>query len=596
MDTAAKIKKIREMMKKDGVEVYIVTSSDYHGSEYTGEYFETRKYLSGFTGSAGTLVVCENKAALYTDGRYFIQADRELAGSKIELMKMGMPQTPSIETYISENLHKGGLLACDTRTISAKEGIGYEKLLSDIGASGILFRDYAGLIWQDRPSLSKEKAYELEEKYSGQKRAEKLETVRNAIKAAGAQCHILTALDDIAWLLNIRGNDILYNPMVLSYFYMDENQGILFADRDKFDEKLCQSLAQDGISLREYGEFEEFISSIRDKAVLYDLKKINYSIYSSLDASVNAIARTNPEIMLKAVKNPVECENERQAHIKDGVCVTKFIYWLKREVNKGGLDEVKAADYLEELRKKQAGYIEPSFTTISAYNANAAMMHYNPYAGVPSPLKPEGILLVDSGGQYLEGTTDITRTISLGEAELQVKTHYTMVLRGMLNLANAKFLKGCTGRNLDILARGPLWENGLDYRCSTGHGVGYMLGVHEAPNCFRWKKSAQSDDECVLEPGMITTDEPGVYVEGSHGIRIENELLCVRGESGEYGDFLEFETLTLAPVDMELVNLDEMSEKELKLLRQYQKKVYDTLEKYLDCDEKLWLHKVCCEF
>lgn len=598
----ARIEKVREFMSNDGVSLYMVASSDYHDSEYPDQYFSTRKYLSGFTGSAGTLVIGTDTAVLFTDGRYFVQAERELMGTGIELMRMGVEGIPSLENYIEEHWREKTNFAVDTRTITAKDGVAYGKIAEKKGMEGILFRAYAEELWNreegslKRPPLSKEPAFELELCYAGESRKDKLARVRKFMEEQHAMGHILSTLDDIAWLLNIRGNDIFANPMVLSYFYLNMEQGIWFVDKSKVSAELEQHLMEDGIILQDYERFDSFVEEIAEDSVLYDFSHINYRIYSSIGKNIRRVEMENPEILMKAVKNPVECENERRAHIKDGVAVTKFIYWLKNAVKSKIIDEVKAADYLEELRRAQEGYIEPSFTTISAYNANAAMMHYNPYANEPAKLYPEGILLVDSGGQYYEGTTDITRTIALGPVPEVIKIHYTAVLRGMLNLSAAKFLKGCIGMNLDILARGPLWEMGLDYRCGTGHGVGYLLGVHEAPNGFRWKKVPERDDGCVLQPGMITTNEPGVYIEGSHGIRIENELLTVEAEKNEYGQFLCFETLTMAPIEMELVRLEQMTAREISLLRKYQKKVYDTISSYLTDEEKTWLYSVCCDF
>lgn len=597
MTTAEKIQGIRKYMKEDGVSVYIVTSSDYHDSEYAGEYFEERKYLSGFTGSAGTLIIGTGKAALYTDGRYFIQAEKELAGSGIELMKMGLETTPSISDYIGRICEKDTYAAADTRTVSAKNGTEYDKVIKKAGGRGLINKDYIERIWENRPSMSKEPAFELELKYAGESRKDKLCRIRNYMKENQADGHILTTLDDIAWTLNIRGNDICYNPMVLAYLYLDENEGYLFSDISKFSDELIDSLGKDHIMIKPYEDFYVFLEKIEaGTAVLYDYERINYSIYSALGDGIIRVEKTNPEILMKAVKNKTESDNVKKAHIKDGTAVTKFIYWLKKTVKERNINEIDAAEYLEKCRKEQEGYIEPSFSTISAYNENAAMMHYNPYINGPAGLKPEGILLVDSGGQYYEGTTDVTRTIALGPVKDEIKKHYTAVLRGMLNLSGARFLKGCIGMNLDILARAPLWEMGLDYRCGTGHGVGYLLGVHEAPNGFRWKKVPEREDGCVMLPGMITTNEPGVYVEGSHGIRIENELLTVFDKSNEYGEFLKFETLTVVPIDMELVDLQQMTELEKERLKKYQKKVYDTISTYLKKDEKEWLFNVCCDF
>lgn len=597
MTVPEKINKVRNLMKNDSASVYIVTTSDYHNSEYTGTYFETRKFLSGFTGSAGTLVVTGNEAVLYTDGRYFIQAEKELEGTGITLMKMGVAGTTPIMEYVKEHCEADTYIAVDTKTISAKDGVGYVSIAEIKQGKGIISRDYAGEIWKERPEMSKESVFELDVCYAGEDRKSKISRIRDYMKENECNCHIITTLDDIAWILNIRGNDIIYNPMVLSYLYIDMVRTVLFVDVTKITSILQERLEKDGIEIAPYGEFEKCVKNISEGSyVLYDYERINYAVYSAIPQDVKRVEKTNPAIMMKAVKNHTEIVNEKKAHIKDGVAVTKFIYWLKNQVKKDELTEIDAAEYLEGLRKRQEGYIEPSFATISAYNENAAMMHYNPYTQVPAKLKPEGILLVDSGGQYYEGTTDITRTIALGPVKREIIEHYTAVLRGMLNLSDAKFLKGCIGMNLDILAREPLWEMGLDYRCGTGHGVGYLSGVHEGPNGFRWKKVPEREDGCVIEPGMITTDEPGVYIEGSHGIRIENELLAVTDRKNEYGEFLKFETITFAPIDMELVDMKLMSTKEQELLKKYQKSVYDIISPYLEKDEKTWLYQQCCEF
>lgn len=584
-----KLKAVREMMEEDGAGVYVVTTADYHNSEYVGAYFETRKFLSGFTGSAGTLVVGLEEAALFTDGRYYIQAERELRGTGICLMRMGMEGTPSVLSYVKALLGDSKKkIAMDFKTVPAKDGKKYA------AAAEVLDREYGNLIWDGRPAMSCEPAFELDIRYAGEDRQSKISRIREYMESVHAKQHILTTLDDIAWTLNIRGNDILYNPMVLSYLYISMEEAVLYSDKNKFSEELTAGLKKDGVAICDYNMFYDKLTMLSGN-VLLDQDRINYLADRMLPEAVERVERTNPEILMKAVKNETETENIRQAHIKDGTAVTKFIYWLKNAVKTKVLTERDAADYLETLRKEQSGYIEPSFTTISAYNANAAMMHYNPYEADAAVLKPEGILLVDSGGQYLEGTTDITRTIALGEVSSEIKAHYTAVLRGMLNLSDAKFLKGCIGMNLDILAREPLWELGLDYRCGTGHGVGYLLGVHEPPNGFRWKKVPEREDGCVLLPGMITTDEPGVYVDGSHGIRIENELLTVSDMTNEYGEFLKFETLTYAPIEMELVDLNQMSPKEKIRLKKYQQAVYNVLSPRLDEEEKKWLYHVCCE-
>ena len=413
--------------------------------------------------------------------------------------------------------------------------------------------------------------------------------VREKMKENGAEVHILTALDDIAWMLNIRGNDIPCNPVVLSYLVLTETESHLFIQEETLNEKVKQYLADLGISLHPYDAVYDFVSGITGKTILLEKAKVNYTICQSVMGSNTIVNVMNPASSLKAVKTPVEMENIRKAHIKDGVAVTRFVYWLKKNIGKIPMDEVSVAEKLESFRKEQEGFIEPSFGTISAYGPNAAMCHYQATKDNFSVLQPKGMYLVDSGGQYYEGTTDITRTIVVGPLTEEEKEHFTITAMGTLRLGNAKFLHGCIGINLDYLARQAFWERGLDFNHGTGHGVGYLLNVHERPNGFRWKMVPERMENAVLEEGMLTSDEPGIYIEGSHGIRTENLMLCRKAEKNMYGQFMRFEFVTMVPIDLDGIDTQYMTEKDVELLNNYHKEVYEKISPYLEGDEKEWL-------
>lgn len=586
---ADRIQHLKALMAEHHMDAYIIPTSDFHESEYVGEYFKARKFMSGFTGSAGTLVVTLEEAGLWTDGRYFIQAARQLEGSGITLYKMGEEGIPTIAEFLCDKLKENSTLGFDGRVINTKLG---QNLMDKLGCKNIKVvydKDLVAMIWTDRPTLSSDTAFLLDKKYAGKVTADKLKDLRKAIQDKGATTHILTSLDDIAWLFNIRGNDIIHTPVVLSYAVITMEKAYLFIDEAKLNTEIKFELSSNGVILKGYEEIYEFVKTIsNEEVILLDSNKVNYSIYHNL-GDVKIIDSTNPSILMKATKNPVEIENLRKAHIKDGVAVTKFMYWVKNNVGKIPMTEISASDYLENCRKAQDGYLDLSFETICAYQANAAMMHYSATEDNNAELKPEGLLLVDSGGHYYEGSTDITRTIALGHVNEEQKMHFTAVLRSMLNLSNAKFLYGCIGLNLDILARGPIWDMNLDYKCGTGHGIGYLLNVHEAPNGFRWKKVPERDDSSVLEEGMVTTNEPGIYVEGSHGIRTENEIVCQKGEKNEYGQFMYFETITFAPIDLDAIDVAYLTPIDKKRLNKYHAQVYEKLSPYLTEEESDWL-------
>ncbi|MDD6033464.1 MAG: aminopeptidase P family protein [Oscillospiraceae bacterium] len=593
MTVKERLAALRAVMAQKKVDALIVPTADFHQSEYVGDYFKARAWLSGFTGSAGTLVVMADWAGLWTDGRYFIQAERQLAGSGIELCRMGVEGVPTESEYLLANLKEGQTLAFDGRVLPGSEGEMLCRELAKKGVSVDCSKDFPGMIWTDRPAMSCTPAFLLEEKYAGRSAAEKLSDVRRVMADRGASAHLLTTLDDIAWLFNIRADDVACTPVLLSYALVTMDQALLYVNPDAISEEVKAGLKASGIALRPYEGIYEAAEELAGETVLLNGKKVNYALYSVLQERASIVDEANPEQLMKAVKNETEVANLRLSHIRDGVAFTKFMYWLKNSVGrvKMRITESSAAEYLEDRRREQPGFIEPSFTTISAYGPNAAMMHYSATPESDADLLPEGLYLVDSGGQYYEGTTDITRTMALGPVPDEQKKHFTAVCRSVLALQNAVFLEGCRGINLDILARGPIWEMGIDYRCGTGHGVGYLSGVHEAPNGFRWKIVPERNDSAVLEPGMVTTDEPGVYIEGSHGIRTENELLCVAGEKNEYGQFLHFECLTFAPIDLDAIDPQYLSEREKGWLNAYHKEVFEKLSPYLTGDETEWLRK-----
>lgn len=583
-----RIEALRVMMNNNNIDIYLVPTADFHQSEYVGEYFKCRNYLSGFTGSAGTLVVTSKEAGLWTDGRYFIQAEGELKESIIDLYRMGEENVPTVSEFIQEHLKEGQTLGFDGRVVSFERGEELEKIVKEKKANLVFEQDLVHLIWEDRPQLSKEKAFLIEEKFSGMSTKKKLELVRSALEKENADLHVLTSLDDIAWLFNIRGNDVEHNPVVLSYAVITPTKAFLFLNETVLNDEIRKDFKENGITVLPYNDIYSYVKETdSQKTVLLDKAKVNYTIGKSLSTKI--IHELNPTTALKAIKNAVEIENTRNAHIKDGVAFTKFMYWLKQNVGKIEITELSATDYLYQQRSAQENFIELSFETICAYKENAAMMHYAATKEHNATIKPEGLLLVDSGGQYFEGTTDITRTLALGEVDTEQKKHFTAVVVGMLQLMNAKFLYGCRGINLDVLARAPIWELDIDYKCGTGHGVGHILNVHEGPNGFRPKLLKDNEMNCILEEGMITTDEPGIYIEGSHGIRIENELLCKKGIKNEHGQFMYFENLTFAPIDLDAIVPELMSVKEKNMLNNYHKQVFEKLSPFMNEEETKWL-------
>lgn len=588
---AERLSRLRALMQQKGVGAYYVPTADFHLSEYVNPYFKSRQYLTGFTGSAGTLVVTMDEAALWVDGRYFIQAEEQLSGTPVKLMKMGEEGVPSVLEYLSK-LPEGTVIGLDGRTVSAAMALRMEKTLSTRNITLEPDMDLVGDIWPDRPPLPNAPVYVLGVDSVGVSAADKIADIRRVLVEKDADAHVLCTLDDIAWLFNLRGGDVECNPVFLSYAIIERDAAYIFADKSKFHACVQEYLRQLNVTLLPYNDIYEFASKYDEgDAILLSTASVNYTLYDKLYDKAIIIDEENPEQLKKAIKNPVEIENMRKAHIKDGLAVTRFMRWVKENVGKEPISELSAAAKMDSLRLETEGNLGRSFSTISAYGPHAALPHYAPTEESNLAVEPRGFLLMDSGGQYYEGTTDITRTIAVGPLTDTEKKHFALVLRSMLRLANARFLYGCRGLNLDILARGPLWDEGLDFKHGTGHGIGYLLNVHEAPNGFRWKIVPERVDSCVFEEGMITSDEPGIYIEGSHGIRTENLIVCRKGEKNEYGQFMYFETLTMAPIDLDAIDPSYLNDTEKQQLNDYHRLVYEKLSPYMDDGEREWLRK-----
>ncbi|MBR3556372.1 MAG: aminopeptidase P family protein [Oscillospiraceae bacterium] len=585
-----RLSQLRREMKSRAIDIYVVPTADYHGSEYVGEHFKARQFITGFTGSAGTAVITMTEAGLWTDARYFLQAEAQLAGSGVTLYRMAEEGVPTIHEFLAEKLPRGGCIGFDGRTVSGTEGRAYRKLADDKEGRLSVDEDLVGLIWEDRPPLPAGKVWRYGIEYAGKSTAEKLAAVRAEMEKAGADRHILTSLYDIAWLLNVRGSDIAFVPVVLSYLALTKKECIWFVQSEAVPEEIAAALGSDGVTMRPYDEVYAYVKTIRaGEKVLMDASGVNYRLCSTLPAGVILRDAGNPSTPMKAAKNEAELKATRSAHLKDAVVMCKFLYWLKKNIGRTPITEISAADYLAELASRQPGFLDLSFGTICGYGPHGAIIHYGATPETDVPLQPEGLLLVDSGRHYLEGTTDITRTIALGPVTAEMKADFTRVARANLNLMYARFLYGCSGMNLDILAREPFWEDGLDFKHGTGHGIGHVLNVHEGPNGFRWRRSPDRSEHAVLEEGMITSDEPGIYLEGKYGIRLENEILCRKGEKNEYGQFMYFENLTYVPFDLECIDPERMDRSEIRKLNEFHARVYEKVAPYLEAEEAAWL-------
>lgn len=586
-----RINELRHLMYDNGIDVYIVCTDDYHNSEYVGDYFKEREFISGFTGSAGIAVITNDEALLWTDGRYFIQAEIELKDSEFKLMKIGEPGVKKISEYLCDTMQEGDTLGFDGRTVSVAFVKNIDEGLNGRKVNLVYDIDLIDYIWNDRPELSKKPVFELDIKYTGVSREEKIAKIRSEMEKTGADVLLITALDEIAWILNLRGDDILCNPVFLAYMIIEKDKVHLFINESILNENIKDKLIETGVSINRYNDFYSKINEYREKVIMYDPHKINFMTESSIDENNKIIIDKSPVERMKAIKNEIEYNNIINAHIKDGVAVTKFMYWLKNNVGKIDITEISAAEKLEEFRREQDNYLGPSFEPIMAYGAHGAIVHYSANKNTDVVIENKGLLLSDTGGHYIEGTTDITRTFAFSDLTDEERKSFTLVLAGHLNLANAKFKYGISGMNLDYLARGPLWREGLDYNHGTGHGVGYLLNVHEGPNSIGWQSSARRTTNTVFEEGMITSNEPGVYFEGKFGIRHENMILCLKDEENEYGQFMKFVNLTMVPFDLDGVDKKYLSDREIVWLNEYHKEVYEKISPYLNVDEREWLKK-----
>lgn len=582
------LKNLQKILKEKNIDAYIIPSSDYHNSEYVSDFFKSKTLLSGFTGSAGTMVVTPEEAFLWTDGRYHIQAQKQLENTSVKLMKQGQPDVPSIKDFLYDELEKNQTLGFDGKVLSASFILDLQNKLPNIKIKAD--EDLINLIWENRPSLPFSMLYILEQFYSGKSHSDKINEIRQIMSNKNVDIHIISSLEDQAWLYNLRANDVLHTPVFLSFTIITNYQCHLFIDTRKIDKNVEKYLKDNDISIHEYEEFYEYIKNLENEKILMDFNKTNYLIYSYLKDKNTLVNEQDPSLLLKAIKNDTEIKNIKYAHIKDGVAFTKFMYYVKTNIqHDSSMTEISVSDYLEEQRRNQQSFVDLSFNTICAYKEHAAMMHYSANNETNYQLNPSDLLLIDSGGHYLDGSTDITRTIALGPISEQQKIHFTTVLKSVIALSNAVFLKGARGTNLDILARGPIWNLLIDYKCGTGHGIGNLLSVHEAPNGFRWQIVPERNDSAVLLPGMITTNEPGIYLENKYGIRIENELLCIEKGKSEFGEFLGFETITYAPIDLDAIDKTLLNVQEITWINRYHKLVYEKISPYLSPEEIEWL-------
>lgn len=592
MEVTEKIAALRSLMDEYKMDAYIVPTADYHQSEYVGEHFMARAFLTGFTGSAGTVVVTKTKSCLWTDGRYFLQAAAQLEGSGIALMKSGEEGVPEIPQFLENELGEGAVIGFDGRTVGIRQGKEYEEIARKKGGRIIYQEDLVDKIWENRPSLPQSPAFALDLCYAGEDVASKLKRIREKMGEYQASALLLTGLDDIGWMLNIRGRDVEYFPLLLSYAVVTMEEVELYVDAQKLDSFVKKRLEDNCIQVCNYDLiYERMKKFTKEDRIWLDETQVNYALSRNLAPHVPVVIGENPLILMKAVKNDVEVENIRMAHIKDGVAHTKFMYWLKQNVGKIQITEMSASKKLEELRAEQGDFISPSFGPISAYKEHAAIVHYSSTPETNVELSPKGLFLTDTGGNYFQGSTDITRTVALGPITEEERTHFTTVVASMLNLADAVFLHGATGMNLDYAAREPFWRQHLNYNHGTGHGVGYLGNIHEPPQRFMWKPPADGNVAPALEKNMVITDEPGIYIEGSHGIRIENELLVCEDEKNEYGRFMRFEHLTFVPIDLDALKPELLTERELGLLNAYHKQVYEKIAPYLDEEERKWLKR-----
>lgn len=577
-----KLDALRQEMKKENIQAYIVPTSDDHDTEYVCSHFMSRSYLSGFTGSAGTLVVGLDQAALWTDGRYFIQAKDQLAGSGIDLMKMGVEGTPSISAYIVDYLSSGSVVGFDGRLFSEAMVEIYEEAFDKKDLILKTDLDLVDRIWKDRPVLPHTSTFHFEKQYAGKTMGEKIAAVRDILSADHL---MITKVDQVAWLFNLRAHDIPSFPVAMAYAIVSQDKASIYIDDSRLDATSRELFAKNHVTIRPYDAIYTDVQTLTG-TVSVDPYTINSTLYRFIEADIEE--EENPIELMKACKNEVEIEQTKHAHLKDAIAMTQFMYWLKTNVGKIPMSEMSAAQKLHDLRASQADFIEDSFATIAAYKEHGAIVHYQSSPETDVPLQPEGLFMVDSGGHYYQGTTDITRTFVLGEITEYERKCFTWALQCHIRLEQATWLYGCTGEQLDMIARQPLWKHSLDFKHGTGHGVGHVLSVHEGPNVIRWQQAYTP-----FEAGMITSDEPGIYIEGQFGIRHENEVLAVNLDKNAYGQFMGFEPLTWVPFDVDGLDVDEMQPAEVAWLNAYHAKVYEKVSPYLNEQQRQWLAHAC---
>ena len=584
---------LRKVMQREGIDAWISPSSDAHQSEYPTEYDKCRRFLSGFTGSAGTLLVMKEEAYLWTDGRYFLQAESELKDSGITLMKMGEPGVVNLDELLEEKMKKDEVLGFNGSLLSFSEGKVIANKVVKNGVKLAIGKEITDEVWTDRPERPHTKVFILEEKYAGKSAAKKISEVKERMK--GRDLLIVSSLSDIAWLTNLRAFDIKCNPLFLSYFILESDKATLFIQEEALNDEVRTYLVGNGIDIKPYDSFDETVADIKNKQIMFDEADVSYKTFISISKKENAnklYSVLSPVTYLKNIKNDVEVSNMKKSHIRDGVYMAKYMYWVKQQMKNGAnLTEKTASDHLDDLRRGDELFLDLSFPTISGYAENGAIVHYEAEYETAKKLEAKGLYLFDSGATYKDGTTDVTRTISLGENTYEEKLHYTLVTIGMLRLLNTTFKRGAIGVSLDIKAREALWEYGLDYNHGTGHGVGFVNTVHEAPTSIRNKINKDLFRNLEFEPGMIMSDEPGVYISGKHGIRMEILMNVIEKQEG----FLGFESLTMAPIDSEPLLVDVMTKKDIEFYNKYQKQVYDSISYGLSEEEKAWLKELTKE-
>ncbi|ERK57352.1 Creatinase [Gemella bergeri ATCC 700627] len=594
MTVNEKVAQLRALMEKNGVDVYMVPTADFHNSEYVGEHFKARAFVSGFTGSAGTLIVTKDFAGLWTDGRYFLQGAKQLEGTVIELQKMGEPGVPKIVEFIIENTPENGVVGFDGRVVTFGEGKEIATKLKQKNATVKYEIDLVDEIWTDRPPLSEAPAFYLNLERAGETVASKFERVRREMKEAGANIHVITTLDDIGWLLNIRGMDVDFFPLLLSYAVVYEDKVDLYVDERKLSDEIKGHLKEDNVNIKPYNNVYEDVKKFgKNDVVLVDPARLNYAVFNNIPKETTLVEKRNPTVLMKAIKNETELKHTVQAHVKDGIAHTKFIYWLKQLVKNGTSeqeDELSASDKLVEFRKAQGGFICPSFAPICGHAENGAIVHYSSTKETSIPLRAGTFFLTDTGAHYDEGSTDITRTTAMGEISDRLKHDYTRVLQCHLRLSRLKFMEGISGANVDLFARAPLWYDYENFNHGTGHGVGYLGNIHEGPQGIHWQRSSEP-----FKHGMTMTNEPGLYISGSHGIRLENELIIRNSVKNEYGQFMEFEVMTFVPWDLEAVDVSMLTSEDKYELNKYHKKVFEVLAPHFEGDELAWLKEATRE-